>query len=96
MQGIQISSDICVYSHESFHGPLVQLCVGAGSSQRSGAGAQVGGCKAFVLGQLDEVCKLFLPPLYFRPTNFEKNVTIQLFSSKAVFIYYFFPAKQCK
>lgn len=70
----------------------MQRCVGAGPGCTSGAGAWVGGRKAFVLVQPDEVCKFFLPPPYFRPTNFEKKkkVIIQLFSSKAAFIYCLF------
>lgn len=41
MQGIWISSDICTYTHKSFHGSPMCRSLGQGSSQILGVGAQV-------------------------------------------------------
>lgn len=82
MQGIWISSDICIYTHKSFHGSPVRWCMEAGSSQILGVGAWVGGYKAFILVQPDEVCKFFLPPLYFRQKKkLKTNYSTVFFSS---------------
>lgn len=98
MQGIWISSDICLYTHKSFHCPPHASMCGAGSSRSSGAGVGMGGCKALTSVRTDEVCVNSSFPFVFQICKFgkKKKSLFNCFLLKLHLFIIFFPARQCE